>query len=43
MRVHPGVRFLSLDYYERYHRKLTLKNIVLMDWRRPAEKMLNYI
>lgn len=43
MRCHPGVRFLSLDYYEKYHKKLTLPNIVLMDWQRPAEEMLKYI
>ena len=43
VRCHPGVRFLSLDYYEKYHKKLTLPNIVLMDWQRPAEEMLKYI
>ena len=43
MRCHPQILFLSMDYYARYHQKLMLKNMILLDAARPAPAVLEYI
>ena len=43
MRRYQGMIFLSLDYYERYQKKLMLGNMILLDWHQPAPRILEYI
>lgn len=43
MRRYQGMIFLSLDYYERYQKKLMLCNMILLDWHQPAPRILEYI
>lgn len=43
VREHPDVIFLSMDYYERYHKKLCLYNLVLIDPNQPVSSVLTYL
>ena len=43
IRMYPGVIFLSTDYYRRYQKKLTVRNMILTDWHQPASLSLIHI
>ena len=43
IRMYPGVIFLSADYYRRYQKKLTVRNMILTDWRRPASDIIDLL
>ena len=42
IRMYPGVIFLSTDYYRRYQKKLTVRNMILTDWHQPASDIIEY-
>lgn len=41
IRMYPGVIFLSTDYYRRYQKKLTVRNMILTDWHQPASDIID--
>lgn len=43
IRMYPGVIFLSTDYYRRYQKKLTVRNMILTDWHQPASDIIDLL
>ena len=43
IRMYPGVIFLSTDYYRRYQKKLTVRNMILTDWQPPASDIIDLL
>ena len=43
MRAYPQLLFLSMDYYARYHQKLTVSNLILLDAKTQAPAVLDYL
>ena len=43
IRMYPGVIFLSTDYYRRYQKKLTVRNMILTDWHQPVSDIIDLL
>lgn len=43
IRKYPGVTFLSVDYYQKYSKKMNLTNIIFVDEEKEVPDIINYI